>query len=150
MKKLGFGLMRLPRKDGVFDIERTAAMADEFLKNGFTYFDTAYVYEGSEETFREAIGKRHPRESYLLANKLPAWVIKEKTDVEKIFNESLSRCGVDYFDYYLLHSLIGKAAYKHDEFGSWDFCAEMKRKNRKQCFRFLLFVGVSCYTMRKE
>ena len=137
MKKLGFGLMRLPRnEDGKFDIERTAKMADEFLKNGFTYFDTAYIYEGSEETFREAIGKRQPRDSYTLANKLPAWKIAEKSDVERIFNESLARCGVEYFDYYLLHSIIGKAATKHEEFGSWDFCAEMKRQGKIRNFGF--------------
>lgn len=137
MKKLGFGLMRLPRcEDGKFDVERTAKMADEFLKNGFTYFDTAYVYEGSEETFREAIAKRHPRDSYTIANKLPAWKVEEKGDVERIFNESLSRCGIEYFDYYLLHSLVGKGAYKHDEFGSWDFCQEMKRQGKIRNFGF--------------
>ena len=70
MKKLGFGLMRLPVKDGSIDIEHVSRMADEFLNQGFTYFDTAYVYKGSEIAFREAVVKRHPRNSFTVASKM--------------------------------------------------------------------------------
>ena len=107
MPKIGFGLMRLPENDGVIDIEKVSKMADAYLEAGFNYFDTAYVYHGgnSEKAVKEAIVKRHPRESFTLATKLPAWFIHSEEDRDKVFNEQLERCGVDYFDYYLLHSI---------------------------------------------
>ena len=107
MPKLGFGLMRLPEKDGKIDIEHVCHMADKYMKAGFNYFDTAYVYHGgtSEIAAREAVVKRYPRDSFMLATKLPAWEIKEESDVDRLFNEQLSRAGVDYFDFYLLHSI---------------------------------------------
>lgn len=107
MPKLGFGLMRLPENDGVIDHEQVCRMVDKYLEAGLTYFDTAYVYHGgkSEVEAREAIVKRHPRDSFTLATKLPAWEIKKEEDVERIFNEQLERAGVDYFDFYLLHSI---------------------------------------------
>ena len=105
-KKLGFGLMRLPRlEDGSFDDEQIARMADAFLANGYTYFDTAYVYGGSEEAFRRAVVERHPRESYTIASKLAGWDLKEGFGPEEMFETSLQRMGVDYIDFYLLHSL---------------------------------------------
>lgn len=64
IKKLGFGLMRLPQKDGKIDIEQTKTMVDMFLKDGFTYFDTAWAYNGSEEAIRQALVERYPRESF--------------------------------------------------------------------------------------
>ena len=107
MPKIGFGLMRLPEADGVIDIDKVCNMVDAYLDAGFTYFDTAYVYHGgnSEKAVKEAIVKRHPRESFTLATKLPAWSIHSFEDRDKIFNEQLERCGVDYFDFYLLHSI---------------------------------------------
>ena len=71
--RLGFGLMRLPRKDGAVDLPQTCEMVDRFLAAGCTYFDTAYVYDGSEDAAREALVRRHPRDSFLLATKLAAW-----------------------------------------------------------------------------
>ena len=107
MPKIGFGLMRLPETDGVIDIDKVCKMADAYLDAGFNYFDTAYVYHGgnSEKAVKEAIVKRHPRDSFTLATKLPAWSIHSLEDRDKIFNEQLERCGVDYFDFYLLHSI---------------------------------------------
>ena len=107
MPKIGFGLMRLPENDGVIDLDKVCKMVDAYLDAGFTYFDTAYVYHGgnSERTVKEAIVKRHPRDSFTLATKLPAWSIHSFEDRDKIFNEQLERCGVDYFDFYLLHSV---------------------------------------------
>jgi len=107
MPGIGFGLMRLPERDGVIDIEKVSKMADAYLEAGFNYFDTAYVYHGgnSEKAVKEAIVKRHPRDSFTLATKLPAWFIHSEEDRDKIFNEQLGRCGVDFFDYYLLHSV---------------------------------------------
>ena len=107
MPKIGFGLMRLPETDGVIDLDKVCKMVDAYLDAGFTYFDTAYVYHGgnSERAVKEAIVKRHPRDSFTIATKLPAWSIHSFEDRDKIFNEQLERCGVDYFDFYLLHSI---------------------------------------------
>ena len=73
MPKLGFGLMRLPRTDAekdIIDVEQTAEMANLFLNSGLKYFDSAYVYNGSEIAAREAVVKRHPRESFYITSKL--------------------------------------------------------------------------------
>ncbi len=110
IKKLGFGLMRLPQKsDNATDIdmEQFKQMVDLFLERGFTYFDTSYVYhDGASETaIREALVKRHPRESFLLASKFPTFQMPAADKVETIFQEQLDKCGVEYFDYYLLHNL---------------------------------------------
>ncbi len=107
MPKLGFGLMRLPEKDGKIDHDEVCRMVDSYMDAGLTYFDTAYVYHGgrSEVEAREAIVKRYPRDSFTLATKLPAWEMKKPEDRDRIFNEQLERAGVDFFDFYLLHSI---------------------------------------------
>ena len=130
MKKLGFGLMRLPKLNEQIDITRTAAMTDEFLKQGFTYFDTAYVYPGSEEAFHAAIGSRHKREEYLLADKLPVWALESAEDCEKVFATSLARCGVDYFDYYMVHSITDDKLDKIKEYKMFDFCRRKKAEGK--------------------
>ena len=110
IKKLGFGLMRLPQKSAEatdIDLEQVKQMVDRFLERGFTYFDTSYVYHNgaSETAIREALVKRHPRESFLLASKFPTFVMLPEDKVEGVFAEQLEKCGVAYFDYYLLHNL---------------------------------------------
>ena len=110
IKKLGFGLMRLPVIDGNpehIDLEQVCKMVDLFLERGFTYFDTAWAYHNgkSEEAVKEALVKRHPRESFLLASKLPTFAITTKEQVQQMFEQSLERSGAGYFDYYLLHNL---------------------------------------------
>lgn len=107
MPKLGFGMMRLPEKKGNIDIDQVCRMVDAYLQAGMNYFDSAYVYHGgnSEKAMKEALTKRHPRESFMLATKLPAWCMRKPEDRDRIFNEQLERCGVDYFDFYLLHSV---------------------------------------------
>lgn len=110
IKKLGFGLMRLPQKSDNatdIDLEQFKQMVDLFLERGFTYFDTSYVYhDGASETaIREALVKRHPRESFLLVSKFPTFQMPAEDKVEAIFQEQLDKCGVEYFDYYLLHNL---------------------------------------------
>ena len=114
MPKLGFGLMRLPEKDGKIDIEHVKRMVDKYMEMDMNYFDTAYVYHGgkSEVAAREALVKRYPRDSFMIATKLPAWEIKQESDVERIFNEQLERAGVDYFDLYLLHSIEDGSNYE--------------------------------------
>ena len=107
MPKLGFGLMRLPQKDGAVDIEHLNRMVDAYMEAGLNYFDTAYVYHdgNSEKAIKEALVKRYPRDRFMLATKLPAWCLKTPEDRDRIFNEQRERCGVDYFDFYLLHSI---------------------------------------------
>ena len=107
MPRLGFGMMRLPQKDGAIDIDHVCRMVDAYMKAGLNYFDSAYVYHGghSEEAMKAAIVDRYPRDSFMLATKLPAWEMKTREDRDRIFNEQLARAGVDYFDFYLLHSV---------------------------------------------
>ena len=108
--KLGFGLMRLPQNsdDGAdINIPLVAEMVDRFLASGFTYFDTSFVYHNgaSEKAIREALVKRHPRDSFTLATKFPTFICPREEEVEGIFQIQLENCGVGYFDYYLLHNL---------------------------------------------
>lgn len=117
MKKLGFGFMRLPitnkEKQKSIDFEQLNRMVDIFLERGFTYFDTAYMYHNfvSEIALREALIKRHPRDSFTVATKMPTMFLKTTEDLNRIFNEQLEKVGVDYFDYYMLHNL-GVTHYK--------------------------------------
>lgn len=110
-KKLGFGLMRLPLKDAndaaAIDLEQTRQMVDAFIENGFTYFDTAWMYCGfnSENAVRKALVERHHRDSFTLATKLHAGFLKTAEDRDLIFNRQKEKTGVDYFDYYLLHDV---------------------------------------------
>lgn len=110
-KKLGFGFMRLPITDkedqSSINFEQLNKMVDTFLERGFTYFDTAFMYHNftSEIALREALVKRHPRDSFTVATKMPTMFLKTSEDLDKIFNEQLEKVGVDYFDYYLLHNL---------------------------------------------
>lgn len=111
MKKLGFGLMRLPLgssgepKD--IDLDRTRDMVDAYMAAGFNYFDTAYVYHRgeSEKVFGRLVADRYPRESYVLTTKMPVWLCKTEEDYETIFQKQLDRTHAGYFDYYFLHAL---------------------------------------------
>ncbi len=131
IKKLGFGLMRLPMVDGEVDIEQTKQMVDLFLSKGFTYFDTAYGYlEGkSEKAIKTALVDRYPRQSFQLATKLPAWAgAKTAEEARAMLATSLERTGAGYFDFYLLHNLGDNRTEAFDRFGIWDFLAEQKEK----------------------
>lgn len=133
-KKLGFGCMRLPLTNPEdhksIDLPQFCEMIDVFLERGFTYFDTAYMYHDyqSEIAVREALVKRHPRDSFTLTSKLPTMMLKEKDDMERIFNEQLEKTGAGYFDYYWLHNLnrgdIGIA----DELDAWSFIRKKKEQ----------------------
>lgn len=128
--KLGFGLMRLPMIGQEVDIEQTKEMVDRFIAQGFTYFDTAYVYINgkSEEAVKEAIVKRHPRESFQLATKMPFWNVKIYEDLQPIFDTQLERTGAGYFDFYLLHALSSDRLEHIENVGGWRFIREMKEK----------------------
>ena len=130
IKKLGFGMMRLPMKDGEIDMEQTMEMVDMFLAHGYTYFDTAYSYlDGKSETaVRKTLVERHPRESFKLATKLPAWLAADEASAKKMFDESLEKTGAGYFDYYLLHNLGDKRTESFDKYGIWDYLAEKKKQ----------------------
>ena len=115
---LGFGCMRFPlNQDGSIDEEETFAMLDKAYQAGVNYFDTAYPYHnGDSENMTGRALARYPRDSYYLATKLPIWAVKTIDDVERIFNEQIERCGVDYFDFYLLQDKPfhkQRSLYKH-------------------------------------
>ena len=130
-KKLGFGLMRLPRIGPMTDIKQTSKMVDLFIEAGGTYFDTAHVYPGSEAAAKKALVDRYPRDSYTLATKLNAGMVAvsptEKA-AKKQFYTSLERTGAEYFDYYLLHALDKDNLKRYEKFGIWDFVREQKEK----------------------
>lgn len=141
-KLLGFGCMRLPVLDGdqtKFDFEAIEALFDAFLDRGFTYFDTAYTYHGyrAEEAVRTALVERHPRDAFELATKLPLRDFKDAADMERIFAEQLEHCGVDRFDYYLLHNMGHNVWAKCEEHGAFDFV------HRKQAEGRVRYAGMS-------
>lgn len=105
-KKLGFGCMRLPKTDGKIDETQFCEMVDYFLAHGFTYFDTAHGYhEGkSELALKACLTTRHPREAYTITNKLTTPYFKTQADIRPFFEQQLAWCGVEYFDYYLMHA----------------------------------------------
>ena len=115
IKRLGFGLMRLPKAGEAIDVEQTKQMVDLFMDAGFTYFDTAWAYAGSEEAIREALVERYPRESFQLATKLPLRDFQDRGDLERIFQAQLTHCGVEYFDFYLLHNMGINVYEKHGD-----------------------------------
>lgn len=129
IKKLGFGLMRLPMKDNVIDIEQTKQMVDRFLEEGFTYFDTAWAYAGSEDAIRQALVERYPRESFQLATKNAAWInCKTREEAIAQFETSLKQTGAGYFDFYLLHNLGEHRTHFFDDFDMWTFVKEKKEE----------------------
>lgn len=108
--KLGFGWMRLPQNSAEttdIDFAQVSQMVDEFLAAGFNYFDTSFVYHGgtSENAIKNCLVERHPRDSFILTSKLPAFAITEEKQVTEIFAKQLANCGVEYFDYFLLHNI---------------------------------------------
>ena len=123
---LGFGLMRLPRRALGIDIAETCRMVDRFLAAGYSYFDTAHIYLGSEDAARKALVSRHARESFTLTTKLHAGLAPTAAAARKQLETSLRRTGAGYFDYYLLHSVMESNAARYDRFGLWDFVAEQQ------------------------
>ena len=131
IKKLGFGLMRLPQKDGKIDIEQTKQMVDKFLEAGFTYFDTAWAYAGSEDAIRQALVERYPREKIQLATKNAAWInCKTREEAIQQFETSLKQTGAGYFDFYLLHNLGEGRTKSFDDFDMWSWILEMKAEGK--------------------
>lgn len=140
--KLGFGLMRFPLNDEndqkSIDEEQVIKMVDLFMSNGFNYFDTAYPYhEGLSETmFKKAVVDRYPRKDYLIADKMPTWLITGHDDFQKYFNEQIERCGIEYFDYYMMHT-IGEDNYQATvDFGGFEFLKDLKKQGKAKHIGF--------------
>lgn len=135
-KKLGFGCMRLPLKDikdqASIDTDAFAALLDLFIQRGGKYFDTAYFYHdgASESAVKTCLVDRHERGDFYLATKMPMMKVESVQEMEEIFALQLSRCGVDYFDYYLLHNLNNVTYQKVCDFDSFGFASRKKAEGR--------------------
>ena len=132
MKILGFGLMRMPlldpNNDASVDIEQVKKMVDIFIERGFTYFDTAIMYNGfaSQRVAKEALVDRYPRDSFTLATKLHNAFVRSPEDRDRIFNEQLEQTGAGFFDYYLLHGIESGSYPKYEEFDCFGWLLEKK------------------------
>ncbi|MBR2764944.1 MAG: aldo/keto reductase [Blautia sp.] len=131
-KKLGFGLMRMPVTDPAnaasVDVEQVCKMVDLFMENGFTYFDTAWMYNGfaSENVAKKALVERYPRESFTLSTKLHAGFFNSLEDRDTVFNAQLEKTGAGYFDYYLLHGIEAAMLPKYEKFDCFNWLLEKK------------------------
>ena len=145
MKNLGMGMMRLPLLDEndftSVDYDQVNKMVDAYMDAGFNHFDTAYIYhEGvSEDAFKKCVVERYPRESFKIATKLPLFVITEESQLEPIFADQLKKCGVDYFDYYMLHNVSGftETAWKNVDL--YSFIQKKKEEG------FIKHIGISTH-----
>ena len=133
-KKLGFGLMRLPLNNpsnpADVDVEQVKKMVDMFIENGFTYFDTAWMYNGfaSEKVVKPALVERYPRESFTLATKLNAGFFNTLEGRDEIFNAQLEKTGAGYFDYYLLHGVDAGNYPKFESLDCFNWLLDKKEK----------------------
>ena len=133
ISRLAFGTMRMPLKDGELDLEQIQAMTDYSIENGVNYFDTAWPYHDGKSEL--AIGKalaKYPRDSYFLADKYPGHQVMSDYDCAGIFEKQLQKCGVEYFDFYLLHNINEMCidVYKDPQWGILDYFIEQKRLGR--------------------
>ncbi|MBR1592835.1 MAG: aldo/keto reductase [Ruminococcus sp.] len=134
IKKLGFGLMRLPTLDPsdptAIDMEQLKQMVDLFIERGFTYFDTAWMYSGfaSENAAKTALVDRHPRDSYTLATKLHSGFFNSLEERDKVFSSQLEKTGAGFFDFYLLHDIEEASFEKFEKFDCFRWIADKKEK----------------------
>lgn len=145
IRKLGFGLMRLPQKGDAIDIEQVKEMVDMFMEAGFTYFDTAWAYVGSEDAIRQALVERYPRDSYRLATKNAAWIdCKTKEEAYSQLDVSLKQTGAGFFDFYLLHNLGEGRSHYFDDYDMWNWVQEKKKEG------LIRHVGFSFHSTPEE
>ncbi len=135
ISKLGFGLMRLPKiseNEDKIDRDEAFRLIDLAFKNGVNYFDTAYFYHGGDsESFAKEALSRYPRESFYLATKLPgSYMRDEKKTPKELFEGQLNKCGVDYFDFYLLHAVNRDIMKTFEEYKSYEYLSEQKKMGR--------------------
>ena len=137
-KKLGFGCLRLPHHGddaSDVDVEQMKEMVDLFLERGFRYFDTAYSYLDykSELFVREALARRHPRDAFVLTTKLPCLELTPDDDAQKLegmVEEQLQKCGVDYFDFYFLHSVDQSHLGLIEQLGCFELLQKLRREKK--------------------
>ncbi len=132
-KKLGFGLMRLPRLEGnEIDIPQLRKMVDEFLAAGFNYFDTAHGYHSgkSELAIREALTSRYPRDRYSITDKLTAPYFQKESDIRPFFQSQLEAVGVEYFDYYLMHAQNASVFEKFKQCRAYETAFALKEEGK--------------------
>lgn len=131
-KNFGFGYMRLPMMGEDVDIAQTMDMVDIFLENGFNYFDTAhgYINGKSELAIKECLSSRYPREKFLLANKLSANYFETEEDIRPLFEQQLEACGVEYFDFYLMHALSAARMPKYESTRAFEIALELKKEGK--------------------
>ena len=131
-KNFGFGCMRLPMNGEEVDLEQTKKMVDTFIEQGFNYFDTAhgYIQGKSEKALKECLTSRYPRDKYILTDKLTANFFKKEEDIRPLFESQLEICGVDYFDFYLMHAQ-GAGNYAHfKECHAYETAFELKKEGK--------------------
>lgn len=144
--------MRLPLNDPNnardIDIEQVKRMVDLFMKKGFTYFDTAWMYNGfnSERAARTALVERYPRDSFTLATKLNAGFFNILEERDEVFNEQFNRTGAGYFDYYLLHGMDGGNYPRFEEFDCFNWLKEKKEKGLVKTIGFSFHGTAVCRT----
>lgn len=138
MAQLGFGFLRLPFDGEKVDFPLLSQMVDTFLENGGTYFDTGYTYLDGlcEEMLYKALVQRHPRDHFQIATKLPGYRVNSYEDCFRYFEESAKRCGVDYFDTYMLHWLDEKHYVLAEKYRQFDFLQELKRSGKAKRIGF--------------
>lgn len=135
-KMLGFGCMRLPMDGDKIDIEQFKKMVDVFMANGFNYFDTAHIYHDgeSEKAIREAVSSRYPRESFILTDKLTTNCFTKQEDIRPLFKQQLKDSGVDYFDFYLMHSQDAAIYEKFRRCTAYETALEMQKEGKFRHF----------------
>ena len=131
-KNFGFGCMRFPMVGEKIDLEQVEKMVDAFLEAGFNYFDTARPYHGgeSETALKACLTSRHPRESYILTNKLSFNFFETEEDIRPLFQSQLDACGVDYFDFYLIHANSAARHGKYRDCRAYDIAQELKAEGK--------------------
>lgn len=132
----GFGCMRLPARGGAVDTEQMKRMVDAFLDAGFNYFDTAHGYHNgkSELALRECLTGRYPREKFLLTNKLTNFYFQQESDIRPFFEKQLEWCGVDYFDFYLMHAQDAANFAKFKRGRAYETALELKAEGKIRHF----------------
>jgi len=139
IKKLGFGFMRLPEKtDGEIDDGQVKKMVDLYMERGFSYFDTAFVYNNgkSEEAIRAAVTERFPREKFQAATKLPLWQPVDFDRMKEMTQTSLERMGLDYLDLYLLHGIGPDRLEMIDKIKAWDYMISLRESGKAKNIGF--------------
>lgn len=130
--RLGFGCMRLPKKDEQVDIAEFSQMVDAFMAAGGNYFDTAHVYHagGSEIALREGLTKRYPRDSYILTNKLTQICYEQEEEILPLFHKQLEACGVTYFDNYFFHAMRRNYHEKYTRTNAFSIVKQLKEEGK--------------------